>query len=178
METLNIKDYLNNLQRYLSDKKDTVVVYNDRTCVLYGADVLNDEYCQTHSIIKYKTHNFGGTIVNFAGDICIGNYQPDFNNFGIDFLVNFVKWLNGKGLNAQFVGNDVLIDDIYKVASFMSQYINGCLYTAIHLSVNMDIELIKAICTKPMNKIPKGLTEHGITEQEVNKFVLDTLGQN
>ena len=30
METLNMKDYLVNLPRYLSEKKNTIIVYNDK----------------------------------------------------------------------------------------------------------------------------------------------------
>lgn len=175
METIYLKDYLSNIQRYLNNKNETVIGYADETCVLSGATTLNEEYCKTNHLEIYKTHNFGGTIVNFKGDICVANYQPTFNNFGAEFLIDFKDWLRTKGLNAECEGNDVLIDNKYKVASFMSQYVNGCLYTAIHISVNMDIELIKAICTKPMNKIPKGLTEYGITGKEIDEYVLNYL---
>ena len=178
METLNIKDYLGNLPRFIADKKDTVVVYNDKPCVLYGADEFNESYCRDNSIPIYHTHTFGATIVDFAGDICVGNYQSDFNDFGIDLLVKIVEWLKTKNLNATLIGNEVLIDETYKVASFMSQYIDGCLYTGIHISVNCDSSLVNTICTTKRYTIPKGLTDYGITEQEVNKFVLDTLGQN
>lgn len=172
---IEIKDYLNNLGGYLTEKTDTVVVYNSATCVLQGADNLNTSYCYVKQIPIYKTHGFGGTIVNFKDDICVGNYQPNFNNFGKDFIIRFAEWLNDKGLNAVVDSNDVLVDGKYKVASYMSQYINGCLYTAIHISVNMDLELIKSICTKPMNKVPKGLTDYGLKFGEINQTILSWL---
>lgn len=175
METIYLKNYLSNLQRYLQTKNTTVVGYADETCILKGADSLNEDYCRAKGISVYKTHNFGGTIVNFKGDICIANYQTDFNKFGEKFLIDLSDWLKTKNINSTMSENDLLIDGIYKVASFTSQYINGCLYTAIHISVNMDIELIKAICTKPMNKIPKGLTEYGITGKEIDEYVLNYL---
>ena len=49
----------------------------------------------------------------------------------------------------------------------MSQNINGVVYTAIHISIGMDLDLIKAICTKPMVKTPKGLQDYGITQDEI-----------
>lgn len=175
MEKIYLRDYLTNLPRWLENKNETVVGYADETCVLGGADSLNEEYCRHNNLAVYKTHNFGGTIVNFKGDICVANYQPNFNNFGEVFLVDFKHWLIGKGLNASCEGNDVLIDNKYKVASFMSQYVNGCLYTALHISVNMNLSVIQNVCTKPMNKIPKGLTEFGITGKEIDEYVLNYL---
>lgn len=175
MEKIYMSEYLNNIQRYLANKNQTVMVYNDRNCVLEGADTLNRQFCDSKGLIIYKTHGFGGTIVNFKDDICIGNYQPNFNNFGSDFIERLAKWLNTKGLNAIVDNNDVLIDGKYKVASYMSQYVNGCLYTAIHISVNMDLGLINSICTKTMNKIPKGLIEYGITSAEINQTILSWL---
>ena len=32
---------------------------------------------------------------------------------------------------------------------------------------------IKAICKKPMKKVPKGLSEYGITTEEVEQMFLD-----
>lgn len=175
MEKIYMEEYLDNIQRYLTERNETVIVYNNKDCVLQGADSLNDEYCNEHGLVIYKTHGFGGTIVNFKDDICVGNYQPDFNDFGVEFLQGFTEWLKTKGLNAEMCNNDILIDEKYKVASFMSQYTNGCLYTAIHISVGMDIEVIKSICTKPMNKIPKGLNEYGITKEIVDEYILSVI---
>ena len=40
------------------------------------------------------------------------------------------------------------------------------LYSAIQISVNCDIDLIKSICTKPMKKQPDGLANYGISTED------------
>ena len=39
--------------------------------------------------------------------------------------------------------------------------------------INTKLEDIKKICTKPMVKVPKGLSEYGITTEEVKEWFLD-----
>ena len=165
-----MSEYLYRLQEYLERKCDTVIVTNKEMCVLIGDSDSNLQYCSEHNIPVYRTHD-GGTIVNFAGDICVGNYQPTFNTYGEDFLKKFTEWLRGKGLNASFEGNDVLVDDNLKVGSYMTIYTGACLYTALHLSYGMDLEVIKQVCTKPMEKVPQGLEELGISNSDILEFV-------
>ena len=82
-----------------------------------------------------------------------------------------LQWyLLSRGLNAIRSGNDVLVDG-YKVGSYMSQNINGVVYTATHISIGMDLDLIKAICVKPMVKTPKGLKDYGFTQEEIIAWV-------
>ena len=38
------------------------------------------------------------------------------------------------------------------------------------ISMNVNLDHIKAICKKPMEKVPKGLSEYGITTEEVEKM--------
>lgn len=39
--------------------------------------------------------------------------------------------------------------------------------------MNVDLEDIKKICKKPMKKVPKGLSEYGITTEEVEQMFLE-----
>ena len=41
------------------------------------------------------------------------------------------------------------------------------------ISINQDLDVIKHACTKPMEKIPKALSEYGITTEEMVKFCED-----
>ena len=43
-------------------------------------------------------------------------------------------------------------------------------YTAIHVSVTVNIEQIKNICQKAMYKMPAGLSDFGITEKDAEDF--------
>lgn len=175
MEIIEFKDYLYNLPRYLENKNSSVLVTADKLYVLNGENDYNKEYCNLNGLTVLNTHKFGGTIVNAEGDLCIGNYQHIHNDFGKEFLGSLIIWLNQRGLRATFDNNDVLIDNKYKVASYMSTWVNNCLYTAIHISINVDLELIQNICTKTMNKIPKGLSDFGITTDEVEKFIISIM---
>lgn len=118
---------------------------------------------------------FGGTIVVEEGDIDIV-YIGDFfkNTFAFDFTNYFVKWLQNKGLNAIKDNNDILIDN-YKVYGMSNQgfFFGGQKADFIHIGINTNLENIKEICTKPMIKIPKGLSEYGITTEEVEQVLLD-----
>lgn len=170
MKTIDMSEYLYELPNLLKDKNDTIIVTNKETCVLVGDNDCNLEFCQSTNLPIYETHQ-GGTIVNFKGDVCVGNYQDTFNDYGKEFMIKYANWLKTKGLNVLFIGNDVIVDENLKVGSYMSTFINGCLYTAIHLSFGMDLDLIRLICKKKMEKTPTGISEFGITEEELLLFV-------
>ena len=92
------------------------------------------------------------------------------------FMCKLKNYLTDKGLNCKIAENDLLVDG-YKCGSYMSRNIDGVIYTAIHISINMDVDLIKSICTKPMVKIPKGLSEFGITTDEIKNFIIKMFGE-
>lgn len=171
-EITSFSDYLKELPNLISNKNETVFVTSKGISVLKGADNLNEEYCNNNNLNIYKTHQFGGTIINFENDLCVGNYQPAHNNFGMRIMEGIKDYLASKDIHSIINENDVLIEGKYKVASYMSTFINGCLYTAIHISIDINLETIKNICTKPMKKIPKGLSEYGITQNEMKNLIL------
>ena len=170
IEIIDMSEYLSKMNDYISKKEGTIIVTNKETCVLIGDNDCNIEYCKSNNLPIYETHR-GGTIVNFKGDICVGNYQTYFNNYSEIFLKKYTEWLVLKGINASFQGNDVLIDEKYKVGSYMSIYTEGCLYNALHLSFDMDKSLIENICMKEMEKIPDGISNYGIAYEELINFV-------
>ena len=171
-EITSFIDYLKELPDLISNKNETVFVTSKGISVLKGADELNEEYCNNNNLNIYKTHQFGGTIINFENDLCVADYQPAHNNFGMRIMEGIKDYLASKDIHSIINENDVLIEGKYKVASYMSTFINGCLYTAIHISIDMNLEIIKNICTKPMKKIPKGLSEYGITQNEMKNLIL------
>ena len=173
MRLINFKNYVDELPTLLANKNETVIVVSDEPCILHSGDPLGDI-----SIPIYKTHYFGGTIVNFEGDVCIGNYQEKHNDFGNVFMSKLLEFLQHKGLSCELMGNDIIIDGQYKVASWMSCMISECLYTAIHISVGMDLDLIKKICTKPMVKTPKGLADYGISQNDLFDFIERTYNED
>lgn len=167
MDIVEFKEYISNLASYLEVNEKTVVVVADKTYCLQGTySALNEEYCNRNGVEILRTRHFGGTIINFEEDVCIGNFQKIHNSWGKAFIDYFVRYLGNRGLNAILQDNDVLVDG-FKCGSYMTTSIGGTLYSAIHISVGMDLELIKNICTKPMHKIPRGLCSYGITKVDV-----------
>ena len=82
-----------------------------------------------------------------------------------------------KKINVIIADNDLLIDGKYKCGSYSSRRFNDILYTAVHISIRADVDMIHSICLKPMNKLPKGLSEFGITTDEIKNFIIkNTIG--
>lgn len=87
----------------------------------------------------------------------------------IFFISAFCDFLKDKGLNAVIDNNDILIDG-YKVSSGTEGEIKGWRYFGYQISVNQDIDLISTVCKKEMVKPPKGLSEFGVTTEQVVDF--------
>lgn len=148
--------------------------YKEKMVISSKQNALDNTYCQKESLEVYNASNMGGTIVAHPGDIGIAFFKFDGWNMGKDFLAAIKQILSSKIENISFIGNDLLVDGIYKVGSFASincgdKYI----YTAAHLSFDPNIELIKNVCTKEMKKIPKGLKNYGYTTENLKEIVYE-----
>jgi hypothetical protein len=51
-------------------------------------------------------------------------------------------------------------------------------FTGVAIGINTNLDHIKAICKKPMVKVPKGLSDYGITTEEVEQMFLDFCKQD
>ena len=174
MKILEFKQYIKELPSLLKNKNDKVLVLSDKTYILNGLyPSCNYDYCKKHNLEILETQHFGGTIVNGNNDVCIGLYN-DCNDLDIQvgyvFMRKIISFLKSKGLDIVEDENDVIIDG-YKTASWMSTDIDGCMYTAIHIPFNLDMDLIKNVCTKEMVKVPKGLDEFGIDRNEMIEYL-------
>ena len=121
-------------------------------------------------------HN-GGTLVLNQGDFVTGHFGEPENDWHDRFMTHLVDWLKAKGLNAELVGNDVLVDG-YKVSAYCVTRYGRIDYTGVFIGINTHLDDIKAICRKPMKKVPKGLSEYGITSEEVEKMFLEFCEQD
>lgn len=134
---------------------------------------VDENICKELGYVIYEAFNNGGTILTEPGDFEIGHFDIPDNGWYKLFADYFVEWLKNKGLNAEYLDNDILIDNEYKVCGMCVTRYGRIDYTGIHIGINTDIEAIKRICRKPMKKIPKGLSEYGITTKEVEEMFLD-----
>lgn len=133
---------------------------------------VDKETCEAMGYEVYEAYYNGGTIVGNEGSIAIIHFQHLDNGWMERFVNYFLEWLKGKGLNATYESNDILVDS-FKVCGMCVTSYGRIDYTAGFISLNTNLDHIKAICRKPMKKVPKGLSEYGITTEEVEEMFLE-----
>ena len=147
-------------------------VLDSSFAIVHRKTQVDEETCKELGYEIIESYNNGGTILSNAGDILLGHFAQPNNGWCNAFATYFVDWLKGKGLNAEYANNDILVDG-YKVCGTCITRYGRIDYTGAFISMNVDLESIKKICKKPMVKVPKGLSEYGITTEEVEQMFLD-----
>ena len=174
MKIITQDEILNELESGLKEQSRSVIVEYISPQVNYGFDDKpNFQYCENNNITCVNIGRRGGTFVINKGDVGFGNVSKGLDNtVGERIYETFVAYLRNKGFNASQNSNDILIDG-YKVFGWASHYYKDfdATYITVHFTMSVDLELIRNICTKPMNKVPKGLVEFGITREEVIEFL-------
>lgn len=170
-----IADWFSNIPSYLQNEEE-VFGYSiqEQTEVTYGFDNdCNIDWCEEHNIPVYNLGCDGGCIVHTKDNIGLGFVYSitKYQDFLLShkFLPAILDYLLSKGFNATLEHNDIMIDG-YKVAScgeYQFDVQNGWGYGILHISMNQDLYVIEHACKKPMVKVPKGLSEFGITQQEM-----------
>lgn len=138
---------------------------------------VDEDLCASLGYAVYEAFNNGGTILTEAGDVEIGHWFSPENGWRDRFVAYFTDWLKAKGLSAVYEDNDVLIDGFKVCGTCITRY-GRIDYTGVHIGVNTNLSHIKAICKKPMRKVPKGLSDYGITTEEVEAMFLDFCEQD
>lgn len=144
---------------------------------VYRKSQVNEEVCNTLGYEVIETYNNASTVVHEKGDILFGHFCPIDNGWYYRFIEHFVNWLKSKGLNADFVSNDIVVDG-YKICGMAITRYGRIDYTAGFIGINTNLDNIKAICTKQMEKVPKGLSEYGITSEEVENWFIEFCKQD
>lgn len=147
------------------------VVVDAPVAIVHRKTQVDEDACNALGYGIVESYNNAGTIVSNAGDFLIGHFYHIGNGWHDRFIAYFIDWLKTKGLNAEFVNNDILVDG-YKVCGMCITRYGRIDYTGGIISINTNLDHIKAICKKPMKKVPKGLSEYGITSEEVEKMFL------
>ena len=137
----------------------------DTTCVWTGQlNTYDPEAVRKHGFAVGQGEYLGGTIVNFPGDLSLclvtwGNTLPSFGEDCTGAILHMADGIRD--------GNDILVDG-KKVASWgRATTRDGWVQTVVHYSINTDADLIREICTKPMEKEPGSLSEYGITAEDI-----------
>lgn len=148
------------------------VVVDHPVAIVHRKTQVDEEICQNLGYEIVESYNNAGTIVSNEGDVLIGHFYYPENGWYDRFIAYIIEWLKDKGLNAEYVSNDILVDG-YKVCGMCITRYGRIDYTGGIISMNVNLDHIKQICRKPMKKVPKGLSDYGITTEEVEQMFLD-----
>lgn len=181
METKKVTqtEWLPEATRYIQGGLHRIayVVVEAPVAIVHRESQVDMETCRALGYEVVESYNNAGTIVSNAGDILIGHFAPPENGWYDRFIAYFINWLKAKGLNAEYTSNDILVDG-YKVCGMCVTRYGRIDYTGGIISLNVNLEHIKAICKKPMVKVPRGLSDYGITTAEVERMFLDFCEQD
>lgn len=147
-------------------------IVDSPVAIIYRKTQEDEAVCKELGYEIVESYCNGGTIVNNVGDLLIGHFYQCENGWCDRFASYFVDWLKFKGLNAEYTNNDILVDG-YKVCGTCITRYGRIDYTSVFIGINTNLDHIKAICRKPMKKVPKGLSEYGITTEEVERMFLN-----
>lgn len=132
---------------------------------------IDEEYCEKNEIPIFRVQRSGGAIVSNIGDFefVIVDKKTDTRKVPL-LLEKLIHCMVSKNVRVKVENNDILAEG-YKVASWAYRSVPGGMYTAIHISMSVNLEAIKNICKKEMKKIPKGLNDFGIYEEDILKIL-------
>lgn len=168
----------------INKEEGLTVAISTETAFAVGVepDTVNREAVDQMGDVVYDGFWKGGTCVVFEGDLSFCMISNDVTDFSVRCIGEIQKYLIMKGLTIRKQGNDLLwykskwSGECYKVASCGSAVLeNGMHESVVHLSIGMDEEVIKAVCTKPVTKTPHGLKEQGITAEETLAYLRNVL---
>ena len=181
---MNIKkvksqDAVATIQDFISNKKYgcAYCVHDQKSIFTTRTNVIDKALCAELGYTVLDTMHTGGIVVVSEGDISVVHFGNIGDNFMHNLAMYLVEYYKSKGLNAFFDGNDILIDG-YKISGLSATPYDGTQYSTIHIGINTNLDHIKQICTKPMVKVPKGLSEYGLTTEEIEAVFLEFYEQN
>lgn len=178
MREVEVKDIEKELTNLISTRtEDCIYCIHQNPLVFKSREgEINYDYCTRKGISICNSFNMGGIIVANTGDLNMAIMKDEGWRVGENILHSLREKLLPIIPNLEISNNDLLVDGKYKIISYASVNANNRLiYTCFHISLNPDIEAIKNICIKPMNKIPKGLSDFGITRDEIINFIQTSL---
>lgn len=155
-----------------NEERCRYILYTKPYVVPGNNEIIDSEKAQELNVKILNIPNSGGTVVTSSGDIGLGilSSMEKANRFAESFMTYLNLILSNRNFNISRNGNDLILND-YKVASYGSKSCGLMTFAIIQISMNVDMHKIEELCTKPMKKIPKGLSEFGITSEEMLQWV-------
>lgn len=148
---------------YLVQPEESVIVGS-------GNDVDRDEVAK-RGLFVTEIGTFGGTIVMNKGDFGVAVFGPltETKRLFVSLWQLFISNWASYGVPAELLDNDIVVDG-NKCCAISRTNIGDNVLFLLQVSINVDLEAIRAICKKPMVKTPKGLSEYGITTANVSEL--------
>lgn len=177
---INDYDIVHAVADCITHKKNNHLIYAvaEHPLVFSGyGNNIDPQLCAQHNAILVPVNNQGGVIVSDIGSISMAQFSYNSTHFNHHLAAYLFNKLHNKGLNVSFNNNDILIDGMYKVASFSSREFNGIVFSAFQISYTVDLNLIHILCPKEMKKVPRGLADYGITHDEMLEWFFDFCNQ-
>ena len=163
----------------LAGREGIVVCINADVCVWTGElNTLNLTECKRRNLYVGKGKYLGGSIVNMPGDLSICITAWGNSELAPKIVDHAAEWLAERGISITRDENDVLADGKKVISWARATTLQGWCQSVVHFSVGaMDLELVQAICTKPMVKVPGALSLYGITADMIWNEIKDNLCQ-
>ena len=144
------------------------VFFNEAVFLQTGVTNTSDrDAARALGIPVWQAEHLGGSIVCFPGDLSLCMTSWGMNDFGERLYAATVDFLRERGAEVTTDGNDVLAEGKKVMSWARATLITGWVQTVAHFSVNVDLDLIRRICTKPMVKTPGALSAYGVTAEEL-----------
>jgi hypothetical protein len=173
MKVYNYKEAYDHLLYTLQNKKeDAFIAIITDTVIHYGPEGGFDvTKAQLMGIPCYNLQKEGGAMVTSPGDIVYCFTTPFKNSrFNMELRNHLAKKLQARGVIVEQTKNDLLVDG-KKCFGFMHRDFGGYVFYGGHISIDCDLPLIQHLCTKPMEKVPGGLSAYQITTEDVIKWL-------
>lgn len=109
-----------------------------------------------------------GSIVNMPGDLSICAATWGHSDLAPRSVERIADYLAARWIFVTRDGNDVLADGEKVVSWARAMTREGWEQSVVHCSVGpMDIDLVRAVCTKEMAKEPGALSDYGIDAAQI-----------
>lgn len=165
--------------RLITEQEEGLIVnFGDKKwCACGKMANIREDVCTELDIPILRANYLAGANVVFPGDLSIMEVKKGHSRFGEKAIKKVCEYLHGKKIPVSLSGNDLMLIDaqnraVYKVGSYGSNHVGNMTESVFHISINMDLDLVKRICLKPMTKIPGELSSYDITAEELWQVII------
>lgn len=157
-------------ERMSREQKERLVVYTNQNPIVFTGTLhsLDMDECARRGLRVYRLLYRAGSIVSMPGDLSLMLVSREPGDWAMETIRRAGKWLRERGVNAILDRNDLLADGRKVASCAMGRTPEGWRHVGVHFSIGpMDMELVRAICTKEMVKVPGSLGDYGVTAEDL-----------